>query len=1054
MDPFRTRLEQALASQYRFIKELGGGGMSRTYLADEPALQRRVVVKVLAPEMLEGLSVERFKREVLLAASLQHPHVVPVLAAGDADGLPWFSMPYVDGDSLRQRLTRGPVAIDEAVAILRDVARALAYAHSHGIVHRDIKPDNVLLSVGSATVTDFGIAKAISASRQTSSGATLTQAGHAIGTPAYMAPEQAEGALDIDHRADLYAFGAMAFELLTGQPLFAAATPGRLMVAHMTEAPRDPRSLRGDVPAPLADIVLRCLAKLPADRPPDASAIVRALDGNAGMGSGAAIPSAIPSVSLTKVATTWMGGAGLLVGGVFVAARTVGVPSWAMPSAVTLAAAGLPALLGTWWVQRTAQRAVVRTPTLTPGGTMASPGTMATLALKAQPHVTLRRTRRLGVIAASVFAVVLGGFVATRAYGIGPAASLIGSGEFNSRESVLVADFASPANDSTLGVTLSEALRTDLAQSPNLDVVSRATVRDVLQRMQRPSDSHVPFDLAREIATREGTKAVIDGNIVRLGSSYVLAARLVSAVDGRELATFRETAESDAELVPKVGSLSRQIREKVGESLKGLGEARALERVSTPSLAALRKYVEGARLDELGGDQRKVIALLNEAVALDSGFAMAWRKLSAVYSNIPDSRALAIMSIANAYKYRDRLSDNERDLTDAFYYARGPSPDPEKTVAAYEQLLSRDSTNSTALNNLAVYYRESRQYDKALSTLLRATSLARPPASASVQLSYLAGDRQLPLVADSITALYRRHYDGSRQQWNMVVGQLRSRLLLDSLSRLARIWADTSQDATLVAFSGNYLAVFEASKGRITASLASSRARELTLARLTKRDPQSLVMLSDSAVAAARFDGDKARTRGLIAAMLSDDRFMSVPAPQRPWAQATLAAALTSDAEIASALFSAYKRDNSPTAIDRVWSDARVAGQVALARGQYVEAVKQLKGAGSRRTIPNPEEAFLIAVAFDRGGKADSAISWFSRVLDPKDAGEYNAYVYSAGAHKRLAELLDAKGDVDGAIKHYEAFATQWKDAEPSRQPVVKAARERAMQLRTKKNPG
>ncbi len=229
MDDLRSQVERHTAGQYRIERELGGGGMSRTYLAQEIALQRQVVIKVLAPELLAGISVERFRREVLLAAKLQHPHVVPVLATGEFGGLPWFTMPYVDGESLRQRLEHGALPISETVSILRDVARALAYAHGRGIVHRDIKPDNVLLSAGTATVTDFGIAKAISEARGDAGagGATLTQVGMSIGTPAYMASEQAAADPDIDHRADIYSYGAMAYELLAGRPPFQAGKGDR-----------------------------------------------------------------------------------------------------------------------------------------------------------------------------------------------------------------------------------------------------------------------------------------------------------------------------------------------------------------------------------------------------------------------------------------------------------------------------------------------------------------------------------------------------------------------------------------------------------------------------------------------------------------------------------------------------------------------------------------------------------------------------------------------------------------------------------------------------------
>jgi serine/threonine-protein kinase len=252
--------------------------MSSVFVAEETALGRRVVIKTLPAELAHAVSSERFRQEIRFAARLTHPHIVPLLTAGESEGLPWYSMPYLEGTTLRGRLAQGPLPLAEAVSLLRDVARALAHAHEHGVVHRDIKPENVLLTGGTAMVTDFGIAKALTAATGEDR-AGQTTLGVVLGTPAYMAPEQGAGDPATDHRADIYAFGCLAYEVLTGAPPFTGRSPAELIAAHAIQRPEPLTRRRPDVPPALAALVMRCLAKLPADRPASAVEVVRALDG-------------------------------------------------------------------------------------------------------------------------------------------------------------------------------------------------------------------------------------------------------------------------------------------------------------------------------------------------------------------------------------------------------------------------------------------------------------------------------------------------------------------------------------------------------------------------------------------------------------------------------------------------------------------------------------------------------------------------------------------------------------------------------------------------------
>ena len=280
----RESLAAALGSAYVIEREIGGGGMSRVFVARDTSLDRPVVVKALLPELASGVSVQRFAQEVHAAATLQSPHIVPVLCAGHTlDDIPYYIMPFVRGETLRTRLMQGRIPYAETVQLTGDVAKALAAAHEANMVHRDIKPDNILLTGGAASVTDFGIAHAIHQSRAESIDPMLTSLGTSLGTPGYMAPEQACGDA-IDARTDVYSWGVVAYEMIAGHhPFPTAHTAQRLIAAQISERPVALSTHSTSTPAWFCRLVMACLAKEPNLRPDNGAALVHAVEyGEAG----------------------------------------------------------------------------------------------------------------------------------------------------------------------------------------------------------------------------------------------------------------------------------------------------------------------------------------------------------------------------------------------------------------------------------------------------------------------------------------------------------------------------------------------------------------------------------------------------------------------------------------------------------------------------------------------------------------------------------------------------------------------------------------------------
>src|SRR5688572_10124083 len=549
--------------------------MSRVFLAEDLTLGRKVVIKVLPPEMAASVNQDRFRREIQLAARLQHPHVVPLLSANASGDLLWYVMPFIEGESLRAKLSReGELPVAEAVRLLREVTDALSYAHEQGVVHRDIKPDNVMVSRGHALVTDFGVAKAVSESEGSSS--SMTSLGVALGTPAYMAPEQASADPHVDHRADLYALGAVAYEMLAARPPFTGGSAQALLMAHVTQTPESVSVHRPSVPPALASVIMRCLEKRAADRWQSAAEIIPQLDAALTPGSGTqpTVPvhgtssgtrAALKQANPVRVTALFIGASVAILAATWWLEFQLGLPSWVLPVAALLMVIGLPIML------LTAQRERERLH----GTAETSTGSLR------DRLFTWRGALGGGALALAGLVLATGGFMTLRAMGVGPFATLFSSGALAERDKIVLADFANRTSDSTLGSAITEAFRIDLTQSPVVRVAEGGEVVSSLRLMGRNPSASLDEESAKAVAERVGAKAVVIGEVTPLGSGYVLTARIVGIADSGTLLAKRETAADAAALIPAVEALSRRVREEIGESLRSVRAGQPLERVTT-----------------------------------------------------------------------------------------------------------------------------------------------------------------------------------------------------------------------------------------------------------------------------------------------------------------------------------------------------------------------------------------------------------------------------------------------------------------------------------------